>query len=162
MQNIPTISRRAMLVGGGALALLLPLAARTQAESLPLVSVAKDRFCGCCDGWVEHVRAAGFPVRVEVSDDMDRVKQRLGVPPALASCHTAEVDGYVVEGHVPVTALQRLLSERPAATGLAAPGMPAGSPGMDYPGVTPERYDIVLFGPSGPTTFATFLGGQEV
>lgn len=100
-------------------------------------------------------------MRVVESDDVDALKQRLGVPPSLASCHTAEVDGYVIEGHVPAPALLRLLAERPAATGLAVPGMPAGSPGMEVPGVEPERYDVIQFGPSGQSTFARFTGQQE-
>lgn len=101
-------------------------------------------------------------MRVIESDDVSGLKQRLGVPADLASCHTAEVDGYVIEGHVPATALRRLLAEHPAATGLAVPGMPAGSPGMEVPGVGPEPYDVVLFGPSVQRTFARFLGGKEV
>lgn len=162
MGNNHMISRRAVLAGVGALPLLLWAAARGHAGTLPLVTVTKDPSCGCCGGWVDHVRAGGFPVRVVESGDVDSLKQRLGVPPELMSCHTAEVDGYVVEGHVPAAALRRLLAERPAATGLAVPGMPAGSPGMDFPGVTPEHYEVVLFGPAGQRTFSRFLGGQEV
>lgn len=160
--HIPTISRRAMLAGAGALAALAPLATRVRAESLPLVTVTKDPSCGCCGDWVAHVRAAGFPVRVEESDDVFSLKHRLGVTDDLASCHTAEVDGYVVEGHVPASAVKRLLAERPAAIGLAVPGMPAGSPGMDYPGVPPEPYDVILFGPAGQRSFGRFLGGQPI
>ena len=162
MQTTPTISRRALLAGSGALLALLPLVARAKTEPLPLVNVTKDPSCGCCGAWVDHIRAAGFPVRVVESDEVDALKQRLGVPPDLASCHTAEVDGYVIEGHVPAAALLRLLAERPAATGLAVPGMPAGSPGMEVPGLSPERYDVVQFGPSGQGTFARFMGPQEV
>lgn len=160
MRNIPGISRRAILAGAGALPLLV-VAARGRAEALPLVEVTKDPSCGCCGAWVDHLRAVGFPVRVVESDNVESLKARLGVPAELASCHTAEVEGYVIEGHVPAAALKRLLAERPAATGLAVPGMPAGSPGMDYPGVAPERYDVVLFGSDGQRTFARFLGGQE-
>lgn len=162
MRNIHGISRRAILAGAGALPLLLSVGARAHAETLPLMTVTKDPNCGCCDGWVDHVRTAGFPVRVVEAEDVDSLKRRLGVPAELASCHTAEVEGYVVEGHVPAASLRRLLDERPDATGLAVPGMPAGSPGMDYPSVTPEHYEVVLFGPSGQTTFDRFLGGQEV
>ncbi|MRX49400.1 DUF411 domain-containing protein [Paracoccus sp. S-4012] len=156
------ISRRAMLSGAGALALLTPLALRVQADPLPPMTVTKDPSCGCCGDWIEHLRSAGFPVRVIESDDVLALKQRLGVPHDLASCHTAEVDGYVVEGHVPASAIQRLLAERPEATGLAVPGMPGGSPGMDYPGVAPERYEVVLFGPTGLETFARFRGARQV
>ena len=161
MRNTCMTGRRAVLAGIGVLPLLLAVAGRGRAETLPLVSVTRDPSCGCCGGWVDHVRAAGFPVRVVESDDVNSLKQQLGVPPELASCHTAEVDGYVIEGHVPAAALRRLLAERPAATGLAVPGMPAGSPGMDGPGIAAERYEVVLFGPAGQKVFARFLGGQE-
>ena len=158
----PTIDRRAMLAGAGALALFAPLATRVRAEALPLMTVTKDPSCGCCGDWVAHVRAAGFPVRVAESDDVSSLKQRLGVTDDLASCHTAEVDGYVVEGHVPASAIRRLLAERPAGIGLAVPGMPAGSPGMEYPGVAPEPYEVVLFGPAGQSSFGRFLGDRQV
>ena len=126
------------------------------------VTVTKDPSCGCCGAWVAHIESAGFPLRVVESGDVFSLKQRLGVPEDLASCHTAEMEGYVIEGHVPATALRRLLAERPVATGLAVPGMPSGSPGMDVPGVEPEPYDVVLFGPAEQRTFARFLGGREV
>lgn len=155
-----SLNRRATLVALAGLPLALSTAAR--ADTLPLVRVTKDPSCGCCEGWAAHVKAAGFPVEVIESDDVFALKQRLGVPEALASCHTAEVDGYVIEGHVPAPALRRLLAERPDATGLAVPGMPAGSPGMDFPGTVPERYEVVLFGPAGNRPFAQFLGAREV
>ena len=161
MRNDHRISRRAILAAAGALPLLLSTIGRGHAEALPLVSVTKDPSCGCCDGWVAHIEAAGFPVRVVESTDMDSLKQRLGVPAELASCHTAEVGGYVVEGHVPAAAIRRLLAERPDATGLAVPGMPAGSPGMDFPGVDPEPYEVFLFGPT-IQPFGRFLGAQEI
>lgn len=161
MRNTPPISRRAFLASAGALPLMLSLAGHGRAEALPLVTVTKDPSCGCCSGWAAHVEAAGFPVRVIESDDVFSLKQRLGVPEDLASCHTAEVDGYVIEGHVPASALRRLLAERPVATGLAVPGMPAGSPGMEVPGVEPEPYDVVLFGPAGQEAFMQFRGAKE-
>jgi hypothetical protein len=111
---------------------------------------------------VEHVTAAGFAVRVHEVTDLGPIKTRLSVPPALASCHTAEIGGYVVEGHVPASAIRRLLAERPGATGLAVPGMPVGSPGMEVPGAANETYEVVLFGPSGQQVYATFSGAQEL
>jgi hypothetical protein len=94
---------------------------------------------------------------------VNRIKTRLGVPPALASCHTAEVDSFVIEGHVPASALKRLLAERPAgAKGLAVPGMPVGSPGMEVDGVDPDEYDVVLFGQGGQRRFALFKGSREL
>ena len=155
------LTRRSVIAGIAALpALWTPSWARAFAR--PLVTVHKDPSCGCCGAWAEHVEAAGFPVTIVETGDMDAVKRRLGVPAELASCHTAEVDGYVVEGHVPAAAIERLLALAPAATGLAVPGMPGGSPGMDYPGVTPEAYEVVLFGPSGRKTFARFRGAQAL
>ena len=161
MRNDHPISRRTVLAAAGALPLLMSMPRRGHAEALPLVSVSKDPSCGCCDGWVAHIEAAGFPVKVVESSDMDSLKQRLGVPAELASCHTAEVGGYVVEGHVPAAAIRRLLAERPDATGLAVPGMPAGSPGMDFPGVDPEPYEVFLVGPT-IQPFGRFLGAQEI
>lgn len=162
MRNDLIMNRRALLVAAGGIPVALALPGVLQAKSLPLVTVTKDPNCGCCDGWAAHIEAAGFPVRVIVSDDVTSLKQRLGVPAQFASCHTAEVDGYVIEGHVPAVALHRLLSERPQAIGLAVPGMPAGSPGMDFPGVEAEDYDAFLFGASGYTTFARFRGSEAI
>ena len=132
------------------------------AASLPKITVTKDPTCGCCAGWAEHVRAAGFPVEVVETSELNRVKVRLGVPRNLAACHTAEVDGYVVEGHVPAGAIKRLLVERPQVKGLAVPGMPAGSPGMEVPGAEPETYDVIAFGPAGERRFARYRGGEPL
>ena len=96
----------------------------------PQMTMYKDPYCGCCEGWAEHMKAAGFNVTVKVEEAMDTVKAKYGVGANLASCHTAVVDGYVIEGHVPAGAVKRLLAERPQATGLTAPGMPMGSPGI--------------------------------
>lgn len=100
--------------------------------------------------------------RVFDTPDMDRVKAKLGVPDALASRHTAEVGGYVIEGHAPAEAVRRLLAEKPRARGLAAPGMPVGSPGMDAPGAKAEPYEIVLFGPDGQRTLARYPATREI
>jgi hypothetical protein len=105
------------------------------------------------------MRSAGFPVEVIETHEINRVKVRLGVPQALASCHTAEVDGYVLEGHVPAAQVKRLLTERPQAMGLAVPGMPMGSPGMEMDGMA-DTYEVVLFGPAGRRTFARYEGGR--
>ncbi len=131
------------------------------AQSLPEVAVTKDPSCGCCEAWVAHLRKEGFTVRV-TDAPVNPVKVRLGVPRELASCHTAQVGGYVVEGHVPAAAIRRLLAERPSGTGLAVPGMPAGSPGMEVEGAEPATYDVILFGPGGRSTFARFRGAEAV
>ncbi|WP_245985999.1 DUF411 domain-containing protein [Azospirillum thermophilum] len=108
------------------------------------VEVWKSPSCGCCGGWVTHMREAGFQVTVHEVDDVDPVKAQQGVPAPLHSCHTALVDGYVLEGHVPASDVKRLLTERPKARGLSVPGMPQDAPGMDMKTGTP--YQTVLFG----------------
>lgn len=126
--------------------------ASAHAAALPPVVVWKDANCGCCDGWVRHMRQAGFSVRVQESGDMAAVKKARGVPDDMQSCHTAVIDGYVIEGHVPASDVTRLVTERPSARGLAVPGMPASAPGMDQPG---EAYAVMLFGtPDGDQTYA--------
>ena len=114
------------------------------------VRVYKSPTCGCCDKWNEHLEAAGFTVVVDESTDLFEAKRSLGVPAALASCHTAVVDDYVIEGHVPVDLVERLLEERPDIVGLAVPGMPIGSPGMEQ-GSRKDPYDVIAFDRSGRT-----------
>jgi hypothetical protein len=157
MESNMKISRRSLLVGLTSTSLVSAFPASAQAAK-PLVKVTKDPSCGCCGAWVDHVRKAGFPVEVIESAEVNRLKVRLGVPQDLASCHTAEVGGYVIEGHVPAEAIKRLLAEKPQAKGLAVPGMPVGSPGMEVKGVEDEVYEVVLVGPSSQTTFARYRG----
>jgi hypothetical protein len=154
MESNMKISRRSLLVGLTSTSLVSAFPASAQAAK-PLVKVTKDPSCGCCGAWVDHVRKAGFPVEVIESAEVNRLKVRLGVPQDLASCHTAEVGGYVIEGHVPAEAIKRLLAEKPQAKGLAVPGMPVGSPGMEVKGVEDEVYEVV---PSSQTTFARYRG----
>ncbi len=127
-----------------------PAAAQDQTAAPPLVLVHKSPTCGCCTKWVEHLRAAGFTVQVDETDDLASIKSRLGVPEQMASCHTAEVAGYFVEGHVPVEDIQRLLAEKPATKGLAVPGMPMGSPGMEGPYTQP--YQVMQVDAQGETS----------
>ncbi len=112
------------------------------------VVVYKDAQCGCCGRWVEHLRGHGFKVTTQDVTRVDRIKAEHGVPAPLASCHTALVGGYVVEGHVPADTIRRLLRERPAVKGIAVPGMPAGSPGME--GGIPQPYQVISFDGRGP------------
>lgn len=120
----------------------------------PAVTVYKTAGCGCCGAWVEHLQAAGFQTQVHDVADLAAVKARLGVPRALGSCHTATVGGYVIEGHVPAADIRRLLAQRPAATGLAVPGMPVGSPGMEQ-GEARDPYRVLLLGAEvAPVVFA--------
>jgi hypothetical protein len=129
------------------------LAAVQQGQQRPAptaIEVYKSPTCGCCALWVEHVNANGFAAKVTDMPDVTPVKSQRGVPQALRSCHTAIVGGYVIEGHVPAADIQRLLRERPAIAGLAVPGMPMGSPGMEGPG--PQRYDVIAFDRQGQTS----------
>jgi hypothetical protein len=130
------------------------------ARAAQVVTVHKDPSCGCCTGWVQHLQGAGFTTKMIDTRDLDPLKRRLGLPDDLAACHTAEVAGYVIEGHVPAGAIQRFLRDKPKAKGLAVPGMPVGSPGME--GGTPERYDVILFGPEGRRTYMSFVGDRSV
>jgi hypothetical protein len=129
------------------------------ATTLPLITVNKDPTCSCCTGWADHLRAEGFPVTEIATSDLKAIKTRLGVPTELSGCHTAEVGGYAIEGHVPAVAIKRLLTERPAATGLAVPGMPAGSPGM---GGEPEIYEVTLFRADGRESFGRYQGAAQL
>ena len=113
------------------------------------ITVYKSPTCNCCNSWVNHLRDAGFVVTAKNRVDMDSIKSTAGVVPALQSCHTALVEGYVIEGHVPATDIRRLLRERPAVTGLTVPGMPMGSPGMEGPYRDP--YDVLMFDREGRT-----------
>jgi hypothetical protein len=146
-----TISRRALLVGLAAAPIAATAFSVMAAEILPPMKITKDPSCGCCGAWIDHIRAAGFPVEVVESPEVNRLKVRLGVPQALASCHTAEIGGYVIEGHVPADAIKRLLTDKPQARGLAVPGMPVGAPGMEVEGVENDTYDVVLFSLGGPS-----------
>ena len=152
------LPRRPLLLGLAAVGVTLALPAR-RVRASPLVQVSKVTGCGCCEGWAEHLRASGFACEVTAHDDLTPIKRRLGVPEDLESCHTATLEGYVVEGHVPAAALQRLLAERPAIIGLAVPGMPMGSPGMPSP--RPDAYDVVAFAADGRReVFMRFVGEQ--
>jgi hypothetical protein len=125
----------------------------------PTLTVYKSPTCGCCSLWVEHMQAAGFTVEVQDREDMAAVKDSLGLPADLSSCHTGVIDGYVVEGHVPAEQVARLLAEKPEAMGLAVPGMPAGSPGMEM-GDRRDPYDVLVVGPDGEAAVYTHIEGN--
>jgi hypothetical protein len=153
-------TRRWLMIGATVAPLLARWSRIGHAASHPKISVMKDPNCDCCSGWTEHLRKEGFEVESIDSPDLSRIKARLGVPTDLVGCHTAQVEGYVIEGHVPASAIRRLLQERPAAIGLAVPGMPINSPGMEVPGAPDEPYEVILFGPQR-RTFARFKGAAE-
>lgn len=128
---------------------LMPVApAMAAGPASPPVHVFKNPDCGCCGGWAKHLESAGFAVKVTDVNDTAPVRKRFGMPERYGSCHTATVDGYVIEGHVPAADVRRLLQSRPAAIGLAVPGMPVGSPGMEV-GDRVDAYDVLLVDRSG-------------
>jgi hypothetical protein len=137
--------------------ILAPLALLATAESAVAATlvVTKSATCGCCKHWVEHMRKAGFAIEVREVESVTPTARRLGVPDNLRSCHTSEIGGYVIEGHVPAADVKRLLATKPKAAGIAVPGMVVGSPGMEH-GDHSEPYQVVLFDKSGKTrVFAT-------
>ncbi|MBX3560362.1 MAG: DUF411 domain-containing protein [Sphingomonas sp.] len=136
--KIETVSRRFVLLAP------LALAACAAAPRPRVIEVVKTPTCDCCTGWIEHLRAAGFTANVTDVPNLHPVSQRLGVPEQLHSCHTASIGGYVVEGHVPAADIVRLLDERPDILGIAVPGMPIGSPGMEQ-GDRREPYQTIAF-----------------
>lgn len=140
------ISRRTALMAAAA-ALALPVRSN---PGKPLVEVWKDPNCGCCVDWVRHLEANGFAVRLYDTGNAT-MRARLGIAPTYGSCHTARVGGYAIEGHVPAREMHRLLKEKPAGIGLAVPGMPVGSPGMDGPEYNgrKDRYDVLLLAAGG-------------
>lgn len=131
----------------------IALMACTQAAAAATLEVFKSPYCGCCGAWVEHVRAAGFTVKVTEVEDMATFGSQFGVPEHLRSCHTTKAGKYVVEGHVPAADIKRLLKEKPDALGIAVAGMPAGSPGMDQ-GPEKEPYKTILVTAKGERVFA--------
>ncbi|MEP9356142.1 DUF411 domain-containing protein [Xanthobacter sp. KR7-65] len=151
--------RRRMLLLVAA-ALLAPTAAR--AATRPLVTVYKDPSCACCGAWADHVAKAGFSMTIVEEPRMNAIKVRFGIPSALWSCHTAEVENYLLEGHVPATALIRLLAARPSVRGIAVAGMPVGSPGMDVAGMEPETYDVMAFGSATSSLFMRFRSASPI
>ena len=166
----PTASRRSVLSGLSALAGLALMGCGSRENettnktasgradtrtgiSLGAMSVYRDPSCGCCKAWADIARKAGYQVTLVDRSDMPKIKQRAGVPDALASCHTAIVDGYAVEGHVPLKDVARLLKERPSGIkGIAVPGMPRGSPGMEMPDGSKDQYRVVAFDAVGRTS----------
>ena len=155
-------TRRRVALAGLAALLAPHWAAAQRREEAPLVEVWKSPSCGCCKDWVAYLEANGFRTKVHDTGNT-AMRKRLGIDIKLGSCHTARVDGYAIEGHVPAQDIKRLLKERPAAIGLTVPGMPIGSPGMDGPayGGQSDPYDVLLISKSGTTTvYQAHAGGK--
>jgi len=145
-----TLTRRSLIAGAAGLAAIAPILA--SASTAPAIHVLKDPDCGCCEAWVRILRDAGFAVTTETSHGALLIRHKLdaGVPQGMISCHTGEIAGYVIEGHVPPADIRRLLEQRPDAVGLAVPDMPYGSPGMG-PADRREAYDVFLIRRDGGT-----------
>ncbi|MEX0692143.1 MAG: DUF411 domain-containing protein [Gemmatimonadales bacterium] len=157
MTRTQSIILYSTLLALGAATAIVALRTPPAAAEDTVITVYKSPTCGCCAAWVDYMREAGFNVTVEDVTDLHAVKARHGVPRQLESCHTAIAEGYVVEGHVPADLVTRLLAERPAdAWGIAVPGMPAGSPGMEQ-GDRREPYDVILYNArtGGATIYAS-------
>ncbi len=156
MRELPHLTRRQLAVGLGAVLLIQPEAVFAQSRKL---TVHKNPSCGCCTAWADHLRSEGFEVTVVETGDLKAIKAKAGVPQELGSCHTADIEGYVIEGHVPAHAINRLLAERPDAVGLAVPGMPLGSPGMNG---EPEDFNVVLFKGARQSVFGRYRGADPI
>ena len=141
--------KRLKLVLGLLLVPMLVIGGFTVESIAAEVIMYKNPSCGCCGAWAKHMRGAGFVVKEMPREDMAAVKEKYGISADLASCHTAIVDGYVIEGHVPASDVQRLLQERPQIVGLTAPGMPMQSPGMQAEGMPPKHYSVLAFDKQG-------------
>lgn len=134
-------------IGAALVAVGLVVASNGGEAANPTIQVYKSPTCGCCNGWIQHLREAGYDVEAHDEADLAAVKSRFGVSRELASCHTGLIEGYIIEGHVPADVIDRLLQERPQIAGLAVPGMPVGSPGMEGP--NPQPYEILAFDQAG-------------
>lgn len=149
-----TMRRRDFLAGTLAGTCLLVPAVRTAAASAGRMEIYKDPLCGCCENWAAAMKAAGFSVEIHNEGDMTAIKSRFAIPEELEACHTAVLDGYIIEGHVPVEAVRKLMAERPDIAGIAVPGMPAGSLGMgDDPEAAYEVYAIARRAGAASTVF---------
>ncbi len=157
MSDIELVERRRFLVRLAAVLAFAATGRHAWAQWRPLaleptpMRVWKSSTCGCCKEWVEHIRANGFAPSVHDEEEMDQVKDELGVPSKVRSCHTAQVGSYLIEGHVPASDIRRVLKERPKIAGLAVPDMPPLTPGMAPPGVAPRDYEVLSFLSDGTT-----------
>lgn len=136
----------------------LPNSVLARAAAAPVVDVYKTAGCGCCEGWIEHLKTNGFAVKAQDVGDPGAYRQKFGIPNDLGSCHTGFVQGYAVEGHVPAADIKRMLAEKPKARGLAVPSMPLGSPGME--GTRKDPYDVFLVKADGSSSVYRHYSGK--
>ena len=144
--------RTVALIGTMAILLALVGTVAATAQSSNVVQVWKDPYCGCCVKWINQMKAAGFQIRVHNTNDLTEIKKMLGVPDQLRSCHTAKIGDYVIEGHVPIADVKRLLGQKPTVVGISVPGMPIGSPGMEVRTGETEPYEVATFDKNGATS----------
>ena len=144
-----TFDRRHILLAAAALS--VPGCSKAAAAPRP-ITIYKTESCGCCEGWVTHMRRANYLPRIVVVEDITPLSEKRGVPFKYSSCHMGEIEGYALLGHIPPADVDRLLREKPKAIGLSAPGMPFGSPGMESPTGEKETYEVLLLEPGGKTT----------
>ncbi len=159
--SVPRADRRRVLGAIAVAPLALALGQARAQRPLPAIHVYKSPTCGCCKDWIKHLEASGFKVSFTDVQDSRFYRAKLGMPGKFGSCHTALVDGYVIEGHVPAKDIKQLLSTRPDALGLAVPGMPVGSPGMDGPEYKGQAdpYDVLLVQADGRwRVFSSYAG----
>jgi hypothetical protein len=144
--SVMVLDRRLLIASAAAL-----LATGAHAQAKPAVTIYKTASCGCCEGWIKHMRVAGYAAKVVVVEDISVLSAKKGVPFQYSSCHMGEAGGYVLLGHIPPADVARLLREKPKAIGLSVPGMPFGSPGMESPTGEKEAYETLLLLPGGKT-----------
>ena len=155
-----SVTRRGALLGSAGLALVFTCASAAEPVH---IAVTKGTACECCDGWAKHLRANGYTVSVTETDDLEAVKAKFGIPEDLRTCHTGQMGDYLLEGHVPAVAVAYLLREKPEGmVGLAVPGMPVGSPGMEVKGAKLDEYSVILFGPAGRRVWGKFRGASQI
>lgn len=146
------ISRRGLLGVALAVAVVSTGGCHASQSNGPSIHIFKSASCQCCKLWAQYLRDAGFDVSVENTEDLPKIKQGLAVPSSVQSCHTAQIGGYFIEGHVPSEDIRRLLEQHPNARGLAVPGMPVGSPGMESPSGERQSLQVLLVGTDGSTS----------
>jgi hypothetical protein len=149
---------QAILASASSVTFGAPLLAVAGAAAAPVVEVYKSEGCGCCEGWIEHLKANGFKVNAQNVASPSDYREKFGIPKELGSCHTGLVQGYALEGHVPASEIKRLLAERPKAIGLAVPSMPLGSPGME--GDRSDPYDVFLVQADGRRSIYKHYNGN--
>lgn len=154
------ITRRELLTSFGYCLIGMAVPTLSHARET-MIEITASPNCGCCKQWAEYLEEQQFATKLTYTDDIILFKNSLALPTDLRSCHTAQVSGYIIEGHVPANSIRRLLVEKPRISGLAVPGMPIGSPGMEVPGMGSESYDVIAFSADEQYVFESYFGDQK-